>query len=107
MRSIAKETLPRDARNAVAKLGADIAVARKKRRISTVSMAERAFISRNTLAQLEKGNPSVSMAIYATVLSLLGLVDGLGNIAERSTDEIGLDLDEDRLPERIHLKRGS
>ncbi|MCY4153144.1 MAG: hypothetical protein OXE94_13045 [Aestuariivita sp.] len=107
MRSIAKETLPRDARNAVAKLGADIAVARKKRRISTVSMAERAFISRNTLAQLEKGNPSVSMAIYATVLSLLGLVDGSGNIAERSTDEIGLDLDEDRLPERIHLKRGS
>ena len=107
MRSIAKETLPRDARNAVAKLGADIAVARKKRRISTVSMAERAFISRNTLAQLEKGNPSVSMAIYATVLSLLGLVDGLDNIAERSTDEIGLDLDEDRLPERIHLKRGS
>ncbi len=107
MHSMAKESLPRDARNAIAKLGADIAVARKKRRISTVSMAERAFISRNTLAQVEKGNPSVSMAIYATVLSLLGLVDGLGNIAERSKDEIGLDLDEDRLPERIHLKRGA
>lgn len=105
MRSTAKDTLPRDARDALAKLGEDIAVARKKRGISTVSMAERAFISRNTLAQVEKGNPSVSMAIYATVLSLLGLVDGLGNIAERSEDEIGLDLDEDTLPERIRLKR--
>ena len=31
------------------KLGEDISVARRKRRISTVSMAERAFISRGTL----------------------------------------------------------
>ena len=107
MRSIAKDALPRDARDALAKLGEDIAVVRKKRGISTMSMAERAFISRNTLAQIEKGNPSVSMAIYATVLSLLGLVDALGNIAARSNDEIGLDLNEDRLPERIRLKRQS
>lgn len=105
MRSTAKDTLPRDARQALAKLGEDIAVARKKRGISTVSMAERAFVSRNTLHKLEKGDPSVSIAIYATVLSLLGLVDRLGDVAERSEDEIGLDLEEDNLPERIRVKR--
>ncbi len=105
MRSIAKDTLPRTARDALAKLGEDIAVARKKRAISTVSMAERAFISRNTLAQIEKGSPSVSIASYASVLAILGLVERLGDLAERSTDEIGLDLDEDNLPERIKLKR--
>ncbi len=105
MRSTAKDTLPRDARKALAKLGEDIAVARKKRGISTVSMAERAFVSRNTLHKLEKGDPSVSIAIYATVLSLLGLVDRLGDVAERSEDEIGLDLEEDNLPERIRVKR--
>ncbi|GJL95504.1 MAG: transcriptional regulator [Hyphococcus sp.] len=105
MHSAAKHTLPWDARQALAKLGEDIAVARKKRGISTVSMAERAFISRNTLSQVEKGNPSVSIAIYATVLSLLGLVDRLGDVAERSEDEIGLDLEEDNLPERIRVKR--
>ena len=54
MRSSATNTLPRPARDALAKLGEDIAVARKKRRISTVSMAERAFISRNTLYKLER-----------------------------------------------------
>lgn len=105
MRSAAKDSLPRDARDALAKLGGDIAVARLKRRISTVSMAERAFISRNTLYKVEQGDPSVSIAIYATVLSLLGLIDRLGNVAERSEDEIGLDLEEDNLPERIRVKR--
>ncbi len=105
MRSAAKHTLPRDARDALVKLGEDIAVARKKRGISTVSMAERAFISRNTLYQAEKGNPSVSIAVYATLLSLLGLVSRLGDVAERSKDEVGLDLDEGNLPERITLKR--
>ena len=105
MRSAAKDTLPRDARDALAKLGGDIAVARLKRRISTVSMAERAFISRNTLHKVEQGDPSVSIASYATVLSLLGLVNRLGDVAERSEDEIGLDLEEDNLPERIRVKR--
>ena len=101
MKTQAISTLPRAARQALAKLGEDITVARKKRRISTVSMAERAFISRGTLYKLEKGDPSVSIGIYATVLSLLGLIEGLGDVADRGTDTLGLDIDEDRLPQKI------
>jgi len=101
MKTQAISTLPRAARQALVKLGGDIAVARKKRRISTVSMAERAFISRGTLYKLEKGDPSVSMGIYATVLSMLGLVNGLGQVADRRTDTLGLDIEEDRLPKKI------
>ena len=106
MKTQATSTLPRAARQALIKLGEDIAVARKKRRISTVSMAERAFISRGTLYKVEKGDPSVSMGIYATVLSLLGLIEGLGNVADRGTDTLGLDIDEDRLPKKVQ-PRGS
>lgn len=101
MKTQATSTLPRSARQALIKLGEDIAVARKKRRISTVSMAERAFISRGTLYKVEKGDPSVSMGIYATVLSILGLIEGLGKVADRGTDTLGLDIDEDRLPKKI------
>ncbi|MCY4379861.1 MAG: hypothetical protein OXC39_08585 [Candidatus Dadabacteria bacterium] len=101
MKSQAPQTLPRAARQALVKLGADIAVARKKRRISTVSMAERAFISRATLYKVEKGDPTVSMGIYATVLAILGLAKGLGQVADRINDVLGLDLDEDRLPKKI------
>lgn len=105
MKSPALSTLPRPARNALVKLGADIAVARKKRRISTVSMAERAFISRGTLYKVEKGDPSVSMGIYATVLAILGLAEGLGDLADRRGDTLGLDIDEDRLPKKVQPAR--
>ncbi len=105
MKTQATSTLPRAARQALIKLGEDIAVARKKRRISTVSMAERAFISRGTLYKVEKGDPSVSMGIYATVLSILGLVEGIGDVADRGTDTLGLDIDEDRLPKKVQPRR--
>lgn len=101
MKTTATTTLPRAARQALAKLGEDIAIARKKRRISTVSMAERAFISRGTLYKVERGHPSVSMGVYATVLAILGLVDRLGDVADRRDDQLGLDLEEDRLPKKI------
>ena len=101
MKTQATSTLPRAARQALIKLGEDIAVARKKRRISTVSMAERAFISRGTLYKVERGDPSVSMGIYATVLAILGLAEGLGDAADRRTDTLGLDIDEDHLPKKV------
>ncbi|MFT5692602.1 MAG: transcriptional regulator with XRE-family HTH domain [Oceanicoccus sp.] len=105
MKTQATSTLPRAARKSLIKLGEDIAVARKKRRISTVSMAERSFISRGTLYKVEKGDPSVSMGIYVTVLSILGLIEGLGDLADRSTDTLGLDIDEDRLPQKIQPQK--
>ncbi|MXW83658.1 MAG: helix-turn-helix domain-containing protein [Rhodothermaceae bacterium] len=71
-------------------------------------MAERAFLSRSTLARIEKGDPSVSMGAYLSVLAILGLARHLGQIADRTNDTLGLDLDEDRLPKRIrsgsHIK---
>ena len=105
MKSLATSTMPRTARRALAKLGADIVVARKKRRISTVSMAERAFVSRSTYSKIEKGDPTVSIGAYVTVLAILGLVDGVGALADRGSDLLGLDLDEDRLPKRIVQRR--
>ncbi len=105
MKTQATSTLPRAARQALIELGGDIAVARKKRRISTVSMAERAFISRGTLYKVEKGDPTVAMGIYATVLSILGLVERLGQVADRSSDSLGLDIEEDRLPRKVQPRK--
>lgn len=105
MKSNAIDAMPRQARRALVKLGQDITVARKKRRISTASMAERAFTSRATLHKIERGDPTVSVGVYATVLSILGLVENLGNVAERSQDLLGLDIEEDRLPKNIIPRR--
>ena len=68
-------------------------------------MADRAFISRTTLVKLEKGEPGVAMGTYAAVLFILGRIDRLGDLAEASSDEIGLSLEEERLPQRISIRR--
>lgn len=94
--------LPLSVQRALRKLGSDIRDARRRRRISTTLMAERAGISRPTLRKVEEGDPSVSLGIYASVLFVLDMDDGLGEIADVTNDQLGLALQEEELPERIH-----
>ena len=68
-------------------------------------MARRAMISRTTLTKVEQGDPSVAFGIYATVLFVLGMTDRLAEIADASHDSTGLDLESERLPERISSPR--
>ena len=82
-------------------LGGDIRDARLRRRIPTAIMAERASVSRTTLNKVEKGDPGVSLGTYASVLFVLGLLDRLGNLADIRTDTVGLELEEEHLPQRI------
>ena len=63
------------------------------------------MISRATLARVEKGSPHVSLGIYATVLFVLGFDKRLADLADARSDDIGLGLEEDRLPKRIYLPR--
>jgi hypothetical protein len=68
-------------------------------------MAERAMITRTTLRKVEKGNPAVSLGIYATVLFILGMVARLAELADVRDDRVGLLLEEERLPKRVRGKR--
>jgi transcriptional regulator with XRE-family HTH domain len=98
------ETLPIPVKNAMRKFGSDIRDARLRRRIPVAVMAQRAFISRTTLVKLEKGDPGVAMGTYAAVLFALGMLDRLRELASARSDEIGLALDEERLPKRIEIR---
>jgi transcriptional regulator with XRE-family HTH domain len=98
-------TLPIPVRRALKKLGADIRDARRRRRIPTTTMAERSLISRVTLTKVEKGDPSVSLGIYATVLFVLGMTERIAELADPRHDAIGLSLEEERLPQRIRGPR--
>lgn len=60
-------------RRQLAAFGERLRLARKRRKISTVLMAERAGISRDTLNRVEKGDPAVSFGTYLRVLRVLGL----------------------------------
>ena len=98
------DSLPIPVRNTLLKLGSDIRDARQRRRIPTAIMAERAFISRTTLVKVEKGDPGVAIGTYAVVLFVLGRIDRLRELAEARSDEIGLALEEERLPKRIEVR---
>lgn len=99
--------LPFPVRRVLRKLGRDIRDARLRRRIPTTIMAERASISRTTLNKVEKGDPGVSLGIYATVLFVLGLLDRLGELADVRADAVGLALAEESLPQRIRRPKTS
>jgi len=99
--------LPIPVRNALRKLGRDIRDARRRRRIPLAIAAQRASISQTTLVKLEKGDPGVGMGIYATVLFVLGLVQHLGDLADPKNDAVGLQLEEEFLPQRIRTTRKS
>lgn len=103
--SASQSALPLAVRKALRKLGGDIQIARKRRRLTMAVVAERAFISRNTLTRVERGDPAVALGIYATVLFVLGLADRLGDLADPLTDSIGLSLESERLPQRARSAR--
>ena len=57
-------------------MGEQIKMARLRRNLPVKIVSERAGISRNTLWQIEKGNPSVAIGYYAAVLHALNNLDG-------------------------------
>lgn len=97
--------MPLPVKRILAKLGADIKAARVRRRITMTLMAERAFVARSTLQKVEQGDPGVSLGVYATVLFILGLSEGIADLADVGTDNVGLQLDEERLPQRVRATK--
>ena len=98
-------TMPIPVTRALRKLGHDIKDARRRRRISMEIAAQRASISRPTLDRVERGDPSVSIGSYATVLFVLGMVDRLVDLVDPKNDPVGLQLEEEHLPKRIRGAR--
>jgi DNA-binding XRE family transcriptional regulator len=105
MRSAVTDILPPKVRRSLAKLGADLRDARRKRTLTVAMMVERVGVAKATYLKLEKGDPSVSMGVYAMALFVLGFPNAFAEIADARSDETGLLLDSARLPQRVRVKR--
>ena len=101
MKSTIAETLPMRVRRSLAKLGKDIALARRKRSLTVLMMAERLGVAKSTYLKLEKGDPSVALGTYAMAFFVLGFGEVLGDILDARQDEQGLLLDQQRMPKRV------
>lgn len=105
MRTTNRDVLPPRLRRELAKLGHDLGIARRKRALTADMMAERVGVAKATYLKVEKGDPSVSMGVYAMSLFVLGLHEALGTIADASRDDTGLLLDAERLPKRVRVRK--
>ncbi|HEY4317491.1 MAG TPA: XRE family transcriptional regulator [Herbaspirillum sp.] len=85
--------LPPATAAAIEKLGADLAVARLRRKESLKTWAKRMGISVPTLQRLEAGDPSVGIGIVATALWLIKRDDELGRLAAPEYDQGAIEMD--------------
>ena len=104
--SLSTEGLPRSVRQSIAEMGGNISTARRRRRQTQAQLAARMMVSLPTVGRVEKGDPSVSIAIYYTALWALGLLKDVRGIARPDGDQSAQLLDLERLPERVrHARR--
>lgn len=68
-------------------MGENIKLSRKRRKLTTIQVAERADIARSTLYLIEKGDPSVALGAYFNVLRVLGLQEDILKLG--ADDEFG------------------
>lgn len=85
--------LPPATMAAIESLGADLAVARLRRKESLKTWAGRMGISVPTLLRMESGDPGVSMGIYATALWLIQRDGALRELASPENDRGALERD--------------
>jgi hypothetical protein len=85
--------LPPQALAALHELGANLALARVRRKESLRSWSKRIGVSVRTLQRLEDGDPGVGMGVYAAALWLMARVDALPALADPSLDLGALELD--------------
>ena len=90
---------------ALKKLGADLALARRRRRLTQESMAERLRISEATVRRMERGDTGISIGTLAQAFYVLGELDKITQLLDTASDNIGLSLMNEQLPLRVRRKR--
>ncbi len=102
---IPESPTPLPVERALAAAGEDLALARRRRGLSTSSMAERAGISKKTLYRLEHGDPGVSWGAVVRVLNILNLLPELNKALNTTNDALGLALMNKAVAKRIRVRK--
>ena len=82
--------LPPPVDEALHKLGVNLKTARVRRGLTMQEVAEKIGVSRQLVADAERGKPTTGVAVYVAVLWDLGLLDQLADVADPGQDKVGL-----------------
>jgi transcriptional regulator with XRE-family HTH domain len=88
-------------RREIQKLGQDLSIARRRRKLTQKAVAERAGLDVGTVQRLERGHPSVSLGSLGMVLLVLGERGRLSQLLDVAADDVGLSLSIEALPRRV------
>ncbi len=95
---------PNKAKEALKNLGLNIRIARKRRQWTIADVAKKMSVSAPTVMALEKGQPTVSLAVLVSALWVLGLEKEL-MLLSQPNDEEGIKLMTERLPQKVKLSK--
>lgn len=94
--------LPNEAEQTLKTVGANFAVARKRRRLKMEDIAQRIHCTRQTIAKIENGNPAVAIGVWINYAFVLDLMDGFLEICKPDNDLKGMWMDKES---RSNLQR--
>jgi transcriptional regulator with XRE-family HTH domain len=97
---------PAAVRQAVERLGANIALARKNRRWRQLDLAAKSGLTRRVIINIEAGHPGVGVGAYVAALWALGLDRDLSMLAAPERDSEGQTLAAARGGKRVRLRAG-
>ena len=98
------EGLPAPMVDILRRLGGNLAVARKRRRMRQKDAAELAGCTRQTIARIEAGDPAVSMGAWMNLVWVLQLSGEFIGLCSPERDVLGLGLDAESRA-RLHRVR--
>jgi transcriptional regulator with XRE-family HTH domain len=94
----------KNASSEIVKLGENIAIARKRRRLTQKRVADGAGVTVATIRRLENGDAGVSLGTLAMTLLVLGERGHLSNLLDAAVDEVGMVISVNDLPRRVREK---
>ncbi len=105
MRSAVRDLLPAAVRRSQAKLGIDLSLARRMRRLTARTMAERLGVSLSTYGRIERGDAAAGIGAYAMALYVRGVGTPFDGLIDQRHDDQGLLLDAERVPRRVRPRK--
>lgn len=105
MKNIKIDPLPKEVAEICQRLGARIRTARIQRKWRQQDVVDRTGYARNTVINVERGDPKTGLGIYLHILWLMGLAGEIEVVADPGLDRDGLALMLDTASKRVYLPR--
>lgn len=93
--------LPAEVEERLSLLGENLKLARRRRRETQTDFAKRIGVTRQTLAEMERGSPLTTIGNYAMALWVIGMSEDLAQIAHPDRDIQGKVAEREMDPMRV------